>query len=89
MRKGGIFILQAKGKGRPWHKCIGVSFNAIKIGNKIKGHFGMFEVKLTSVYITSQGRLFYWLVSLIHIGPTTPMIKSLLQFMFLALVQDL
>jgi hypothetical protein len=35
------------------------------------------------------GGLPYWLVSLIQIGSATPMIGSLLQVMFLALVQDL
>jgi hypothetical protein len=40
-------------------------------------------------YITVQGGLLYWLVSLIQIGPMTLMIRSLLQVMFSALVQDL
>jgi hypothetical protein len=40
-------------------------------------------------YITVQGGLLYWLVSLIQIGSTTLMIESLLQVMFSALVQDL
>jgi hypothetical protein len=49
----------------------------------------MSMVQFSSRYITVQGGLLYWLVSLIQIGPTTLMIKSLLQVMFSALVQDL
>jgi hypothetical protein len=46
-------------------------------------------VQFSSGYITFQGGLLYWLVSLIQIGPTTLMIGSLLLVMFSALVQDL
>jgi hypothetical protein len=37
----------------------------------------------------SSGGVLYWLVSLIQIGSATLMIRSLLQFMFSSLVQDL
>ena len=40
-------------------------------------------------YITDQGGLLYWLVSLIQIRPMTLMIENLLQVMFSSLVQDL
>jgi hypothetical protein len=46
-------------------------------------------VQFSSGYITVQGGLLYWLVSLIQIGSATLMIGSLLQVMFSALVQDL
>jgi hypothetical protein len=46
-------------------------------------------VQFSSRYITVQGGLLYWLVSLIQIGSMTLMIRSLLQVMFSALVQDL
>jgi hypothetical protein len=46
-------------------------------------------VQFSSGYITTQGGLLYWLVSLIHIGSMTLMIESLLQVMFSSLVQDL
>jgi hypothetical protein len=59
------------------------------IGKNLKGYFAMSVVQFSSRYITVQGGLLYWLVSLIQIGPTTLMIGSLLQVMFLALVQDL
>ena len=59
------------------------------IGNKIKGYFTMFVVLFSLGYITVQGGLPYWLVSLIQIELTTLMIRSLLQVMFSALVQDL
>jgi hypothetical protein len=49
----------------------------------------MFVVLFSLGYITVQGGLPYWLVSLIQIGLATPMIGSLLQVMFSALVQDL
>jgi hypothetical protein len=45
--------------------------------------------QFSSGYITVQGGLLYWLVSLIQIGSATLMIGSLLQVMFSALVQDL
>jgi hypothetical protein len=56
------------------------------IGKKLKGYFAMSVVQFSSRYITVQGGLLYWLVSLIQIGPTTLMIRSLLQVMFSALV---
>jgi hypothetical protein len=56
------------------------------IGKKLKEYFGMSEVQFSLGYITIQGGLVYWLVSCIQIGPTTLMIESLLQVMFLALV---
>jgi hypothetical protein len=59
------------------------------IGKQLKGYFSMFMVLFSLGYITVQGGLPYWLVSLIQIGLATPMIGSLLQVMFLALVQDL
>jgi mannitol-specific phosphotransferase system IIBC component len=59
------------------------------IGKKIKGYFSMFVVQFSSGYIIVQGGLLYWLVSLIQIGMVTLMIRSLLQVMFSALVQDL
>jgi hypothetical protein len=59
------------------------------IGKQLKGYFGMSRVQFNSGYITAQGGLLYWLVSLIHIGSTTVMIESILQIMFLSLVQDL
>jgi hypothetical protein len=46
-------------------------------------------VQFSSGYITVQGRLLYWLVSLIQIGSVTLMIRNLLQVMFSSLVQDL
>jgi hypothetical protein len=57
------------------------------IGKQLKGYFAMFMVQFSSGYITVQGGLLYWLVSLIQIGSTTLMIGSLLQVMFSALVQ--
>jgi hypothetical protein len=59
------------------------------IGKKLKGYFGMFGVQFSLGYITVQGGLLYWLVSLIQIGSVTLMIESLLQVMFSSLVQDL
>ena len=59
------------------------------IGKQLKGYFTMFMVQFSSGYITVQGGLLYWLVSLIQIGSATLMIGSLLQVMFSALVQDL
>jgi hypothetical protein len=59
------------------------------IGKRLKGYFDMFEVQFSLRYITVQGKLLYWLVSLIQIGSTTLVIESLLQVMFSALVQDL
>jgi hypothetical protein len=59
------------------------------IGKQLKGYFVMFVVQFSSGYITVQGGLLYWLVSLIQIGTTTLMIGSLLQVMFSTLVQDL
>src|ERR1700678_4334284 len=44
-------------------------------GKKLKGYFAMSMVQFSSRYITVQGRLVYWLVSLIQIGPTTLMIR--------------
>jgi hypothetical protein len=49
----------------------------------------MSGVQFSLGYITTQGGLLYWLVSLIQIGSMTLMIESLLQVMFSALVQDL
>ena len=49
----------------------------------------MSVVQFSSRYITVQGGLLYWLVSLIHIGLETLIIENLLHVMFLALVQDL
>ena len=46
-------------------------------------------VQFSSGYITVQGGLLYWLVSLIQIGSATLMIRNLMQVMFSALVQDL
>jgi nucleoside recognition membrane protein YjiH len=46
-------------------------------------------VQFSSGYITVQGGLLYWLVSLIQIGSMTLMIEILLQVMFSSLVQDL
>jgi hypothetical protein len=59
------------------------------IGKQLKGYFSVFVVQFSSGYITVQGGLLYWLVSLIQIGPTTLMIRSLVQVMFSALVHDL
>jgi hypothetical protein len=59
------------------------------IRKKLKEYFGMSVVQFSSVYITDQRGLLYWLVSLIQIGSMTLMIGILLQVMFLALVQDL
>jgi hypothetical protein len=59
------------------------------IGKQLKGYFDMFVVPFSSGYITFQGGLLYWLVSLIQIGLTILMIESLLQVIFSALVQDL
>jgi hypothetical protein len=59
------------------------------IRKQLKGYFAMFVVLFSLGYITVQGGLPYWLVSLIQIGLVTLMIGSLLQVMFLALVQDL
>jgi hypothetical protein len=56
------------------------------IGKKLKGYFAMSMVQFSSRYITDQGGLLYWLVSLIQIGSVTLMIGSLLQVMFSALV---
>jgi hypothetical protein len=49
----------------------------------------MYVVQFSSGYITVQGALLNWLVSLIQIGSMTLMIGSLLQVMFSDLVQDL
>jgi hypothetical protein len=49
----------------------------------------MFMLQFSLGYITVHRELLYWLVSLIHIGSLTMMIKSLLQVMFSALVHDL
>jgi hypothetical protein len=59
------------------------------IKKQLKGYFAMFSVHFSSGYITVQGGLLYWLVSLIQIGPATLMIGNLLQGMFSTLVQDL
>jgi hypothetical protein len=59
------------------------------IGKHLKGYFTMSVVQFSSGYITVQGGLLYWLVSLIQIGLTILMIRRLLQVMFSALVQDL
>ena len=59
------------------------------IGKQIKGYFAMFLVQLSLRYITVQGGLLYWLVSLIQIGLATLVIGNLLQVMFSSLVQDL
>jgi hypothetical protein len=59
------------------------------IGKQLKGYFAMFVVLFSLGYITVQGGLPYWLVSLIQIGLATPMIGILLQVMFSSLVQDL
>jgi hypothetical protein len=59
------------------------------IRKQLKGYFAMFMVKFSLGYIIVQGGLLYWLVSLIQIGLVTLMIRSLLQVLFLALVQDL
>jgi hypothetical protein len=59
------------------------------IGKQLKGYFVMFVVHFSSGYITVQGGLLYWLVSLIQIGTTTLKIGSLLQVVFSSLVQDL
>jgi hypothetical protein len=49
---------------------------------ELKGYFSMFVVQFSSGYITVQGGLLYWLVSLIQIGSATLMIRSLLQLCF-------
>jgi hypothetical protein len=49
------------------------------IGKKQKGYFGMSRVQFSLGYITVQGGLLCWLVSLIQIGPMTLMIEILLQ----------
>jgi hypothetical protein len=59
------------------------------IGKRLKGYFGMFGVQLSLGYITIQGGLLCWLVSLIQIELVTLMIESLLQVIFSALVLDL
>jgi hypothetical protein len=59
------------------------------IEKQLKGYFGMSGVQFYPGYITIQEGLLYWLVSLIQIRSMTLMIESLLQVMFLALVQDL
>jgi hypothetical protein len=59
------------------------------IGKKLKGYFTIYVVQFSLGYITVQGGLLYWLVSLIKIGSVTLMIEILLQVMFSALVQDL
>jgi hypothetical protein len=59
------------------------------IGNKLKRYFFMFLVQFILGYITVQGGILYWLVSLTQIGLATLMIGSLLQVMFSTLVQDL
>jgi hypothetical protein len=59
------------------------------IGKKAKRILHYVMVQFSSGYITVQGGLLYWLVSLIQIGSVTLMIESLLQVMFSALVQDL
>jgi hypothetical protein len=56
---------------------------------ELKGYFGMSGVQFSLGYITVQGGLLCWLVSLIQIGSMTLMIESLLQVMFSALVLDL
>jgi hypothetical protein len=48
------------------------------IGNQLNGYFAMFVVQFRLRYITVQGGLLYWLVSLSQIGLTTLMIGSLL-----------
>jgi hypothetical protein len=59
------------------------------IGKQLKGYFTMFVVQFSSGYITFQGGLLYWLVSLIQIGSVTLMIRSLLHVRLSTLVQDL
>jgi hypothetical protein len=59
------------------------------IGKQLKGYFDMFVVSFSSGYITFQGGILYWLVSLIRIALTILMIESLLQVIFSSLVQDL
>jgi hypothetical protein len=49
----------------------------------------MSVIQFSSGYIIVQGGVLYWLVSLIDIGPMNLMIRTLLQVMLLALVQDL
>jgi hypothetical protein len=51
-----------------------------------KGYFIISGVQFSLGYITVQGGLLWWLVSLIQTGPTTLMIESLLQVMFSLLV---
>jgi hypothetical protein len=59
------------------------------IGKNLKGYFAMFVVQFSLGYITVQGELLYWFVSLIQIGLETLMIENLLQAIFSTLVQDL
>lgn len=69
---------------------LGICKHAMKsIGNQLKQYFGISVVWFISEYITVQGGLLYWSISLIHIGPTTMMIGILLYVMFSSLVQDL
>jgi hypothetical protein len=49
----------------------------------------MSRVQFSLGYITVQGGLLYFLVSLIQIGPKTLMIKNTLHVMFSVLVLDL
>jgi hypothetical protein len=57
--------------------------------NRKKGYFGMSMVEFSLGYITVQGQLLCWLISLIQIGSETLMIENLLYVMFSALVLDL
>ena len=59
------------------------------IGKHPKEYFSTFMVQFSSGSIRVQGKLHYWLVSQILIGLVTLMIGSLLQVMYLLLVQDL
>jgi hypothetical protein len=49
----------------------------------------MSRVYFNSIYITVQRGAFFWLVSLIQIGPVTLMIKILLHIIFSSLVPDI
>ena len=59
------------------------------IGKQQKEYFDIFEGQFSLGFITVYGGHLCWLVSLIQIGPTTLMIGSLLQVMFLVWELDL
>jgi mannitol-specific phosphotransferase system IIBC component len=59
------------------------------IEKKKKQDFCMFMVQFSLGCIIIHGGVLCWLVSLIHIGPVTLLIESIVYVMFSALVMDL